>query len=630
MAYSNYYTGLTLCENCGLVFLDLDSDAYKLYHEIINNNGLLNISEINEFREETFLSTEYSDHSSKMAKSKRKVLEKAEKSEPRKNIFSKKSDSIYSGISDSNFKYVFNCEYKRGNISFVGYIRGREEYEGYAVAKVVFDEKYTINNSYKNLIAVKQENHSKASKCPCCGSENTWFWRPIIDGNASHYGCELLHNLFGYDIHITYDEDNCEVVTNIGRVIKDANENPVENISIIDLDYNSLDADQSKAQRKVKSFVNKMSKLPTLPVLLVENTDEKDCVLALLNTEKNIEILTKRLQDLYYSEILFSNIISRAEIRINSQKEIQICDIRNSINQLSKTPEQNDVERYFGLIAPKKPQKFDKAKPAEPLYSKPNIFNKKRVAIENEQKKSNYEKQLALFEEELQQYNEERKKREDELKEYTNVLNKKTVELSEIRKKQIVQLEKKIDEIKSSTVDNNLETIKYVNQLNLCCEDISECEKLLKKFYQAKKQLLSLNVVFPKYANIVALSVIYEYLLVGRCTSLAGADGAYNLYESELRQNIIISKLDKIIDELEQIKENQFTTYQILSEINDGVTGLNDKFGDVITSLNKIEANTQDIKELSEYVAYNTAKTAYYSKANAELANALGYMIALK
>ena len=34
MAYSYCYTGLTLCENCGLVYLDLESDAYKLYQKI--------------------------------------------------------------------------------------------------------------------------------------------------------------------------------------------------------------------------------------------------------------------------------------------------------------------------------------------------------------------------------------------------------------------------------------------------------------------------------------------------------------------------------------------------------------------------------------------------------------------
>ena len=625
MAYSYWYTGLTLCENCGLVYLDLESDAYKLYQKIQKNNGLFCMRETNVVKEESYITTKYLDHDSEMAESKRKVLKSAECMEPRHNVFPKKSSSIYDGISSSNFKYVFNCEYNREKVSFVGY--DHENYQGYdflghAVANVEFDEKYSINNLFENLILVERKDNTKPSKCPCCHSENTLDWKPIMDNDVSYDGGALLHNIFGYDFGKDFINRNKE--------FKDADENSLETIPIVDIGYRCLYGDKEEAIKKTNQFLNNLEKAPTNSVSLVENASEKDYIFALLSTEKNIEILTKRLQELNYSQILYSKINERAKIRYSGEKEIKISDIRKNIDELSKFPKESEAEKYFSLIPPKPLEKFGKSKPTVPLYTKPNIFNKKKVTIENEQKKSNYEKQLALFEEELQQYNEERKKREDELKEYTNVLNKKTIELSEIRKKQIVQLEKKIDEIKSSTVDNNLETIKYVNQLNLCCEDISECEKLLKKFYQAKKQLLSLNVVFPKYANIVALSVIYEYLLVGRCTSLAGADGAYNLYESELRQNIIISKLDKIIDELEQIKENQFTTYQVLSEINDSVTGLNDKFGDVITSLNKIEANTQDIKELSEYVAYNTAKTAYYSKANAELANALGYMIALK
>jgi len=99
-------------------------------------------------------------------------------------------------------------------------------------------------------------------------------------------------------------------------------------------------------------------------------------------------------------------------------------------------------------------------------------------------------------------------------------------------------------------------------------------------------------LVFPKYRNLVAITAIYEYLASGRCERLEGADGAYNLYEMELRQNIVIGQLSAIIDNLEEVKENQFTLYQELTASNN--------------TLNQL------VKEMREMKS-NTRMTAYYS-----------------
>ena len=49
-----------------------------------------------------------------------------------------------------------------------------------------------------------------------------------------------------------------------------------------------------------------------------------------------------------------------------------------------------------------------------------------------------------------------------------------------------------------------------------------------------------------------------------------------------------------------------------------------------LTSIQSIDTHTAKIAETSEVIAHNTAVTAYYSKVNAELTNALGYMVAFK
>lgn len=75
---------------------------------------------------------------------------------------------------------------------------------------------------------------------------------------------------------------------------------------------------------------------------------------------------------------------------------------------------------------------------------------------------------------------------------------------------------------------------------------ISNSEKLL-------TQLYAQDIIHPKYRNFLAIAQIYEYFDTGRCTELGGANGAYNLYESELRQNIIIDRLDVIVSQLQML-----------------------------------------------------------------------------
>lgn len=92
-------------------------------------------------------------------------------------------------------------------------------------------------------------------------------------------------------------------------------------------------------------------------------------------------------------------------------------------------------------------------------------------------------------------------------------------------------------------------------------EALASLELAMKAFYAQ-------DVVFPKYRNLVAMTTINEYLMSGRCTELEGPNGAYNLYEMELRQNIVIAQLSNILKNLEQIKSNQYTLYQELHESN--------------------------------------------------------------
>ena len=95
---------------------------------------------------------------------------------------------------------------------------------------------------------------------------------------------------------------------------------------------------------------------------------------------------------------------------------------------------------------------------------------------------------------------------------------------------------------------------------------IGKLDVPIREMKETLESLYSVDVIYPKYRNFVAICTFYEYFLSGRCEKLAGPNGAYNLYESELRQNIIINRLDNIINQLSQIEDNQYALFMELQE----------------------------------------------------------------
>lgn len=180
---------------------------------------------------------------------------------------------------------------------------------------------------------------------------------------------------------------------------------------------------------------------------------------------------------------------------------------------------------------------------------------------------------------------------------------------------------------------------KYNEYKDECDAEYKELENM--KVCPVCGSPISLN---EKYRDIVALSTFYEYFMAGRCDSLEGANGAYNLYESEVRANLIITNLQQIERDLQQIAKNQYMIYHQLTEMNRSLNDLNMRMGMACDTLERISDNTtairSDVQDMNKYmehlsknssiIAYNTAATAYYSKINAELTNALGFMVALK
>lgn len=120
------------------------------------------------------------------------------------------------------------------------------------------------------------------------------------------------------------------------------------------------------------------------------------------------------------------------------------------------------------------------------------------------------------------------------------------------------------------------------------------------------KRLYDMNVVYPKYRNFIAVATFYEYFESGRCAELEGHEGAYNIYENELRLNAVLGKLDDIINHLEEIRSTQYTIYTAIKEGNKMANAIYKKSESISDNMKSIADNTAISAYNNEITARNT------------------------
>ena len=141
--------------------------------------------------------------------------------------------------------------------------------------------------------------------------------------------------------------------------------------------------------------------------------------------------------------------------------------------------------------------------------------------------------------------------------------------------------------------------------------DLNNQLKDAEQAYQETKSVLNslydLNIIHPKYRSLVPVSSFYEYLDTGRCTQLEGHEGAYNIYETEIRLNHIVTRLDVIITKLDEIIENQYYIANELSKANNILRNIDNNNYKMLQSMERIEENT----DLIEYNTHCTSVNSY-------------------
>ena len=120
-------------------------------------------------------------------------------------------------------------------------------------------------------------------------------------------------------------------------------------------------------------------------------------------------------------------------------------------------------------------------------------------------------------------------------------------------------------------------------------------------------KIYDVDVIYPKYRHLVAVSSFHEYLESGRCEELEGTNGAYNIYEAESRTDHIIRKLDVMITKLDEIKDHiaavQHKLYKELVRVNENIEDLQNLVHFGIESVkSEMKAQTWHVKDLTHGV----------------------------
>lgn len=176
---------------------------------------------------------------------------------------------------------------------------------------------------------------------------------------------------------------------------------------------------------------------------------------------------------------------------------------------------------------------------------------------------------------------------------------------------------------------------KYLIQTNCFNEglnlQISKLREERKKTDEVLQTLYNVGVIYPKYREMVPITMFCEYMDSGRRTVLEGIHGMYDLYEAELLGKKIVDQLSTINGTLELInyriggissqltgiQRNQILLYEEVARGNNiadricaSTAALLDSASSMVTSMTDMRHEIGALRSSAEMTAFNTEATA--------------------
>ena len=405
-----------------------------------------------------------------------------------------------------------------------------------------------------------------------------------------------------------------------------------------------------KAENKISAFIEKRFETPkksdtnyNADEIVSDNTILINYLRALVCSEGRVYALSsiyieicKQAENSVLIDDYNANAVKELlDKNTKPQKKTKPNDDKAKIQRLLETElEKEGIEKPDKPIEPKK-EEFITVKivaappvPSEPIYAKPGLFNKKRVEEQNKAKKLVFEKELRIYSEAKEraeksevEYQKQLQNYNDALQEYQNSIKKYNKELAEYRAKSN-EIKKNISSRLAAEQESREASEKLLLQQNketraqVASEAISTFlnykkttflktqkksieEKLIQTISECRA-LRAANVLYPKYQTLVAEAKILEYLESKRCDTLTGENGAYNIYESEIRSGIVNPLLDQLLLQIETMKISKTVLFMELSKMSDFINDTKANLNKAVEALSTKTTNVNLAKKWFE------------------------------
>lgn len=179
-----------------------------------------------------------------------------------------------------------------------------------------------------------------------------------------------------------------------------------------------------------------------------------------------------------------------------------------------------------------------------------------------------------------------------------------------------IEHQNSIDRYEKMKDDDALRVKRELEQRSFLCSEYDVLYAQYEDTCRTRQRFYDTNIIYGKYhRDFAAVASFLDYFKSGRCSTLGenrGGDGAYNTYENELFHKIITNKLDLVIDNLNEIKQIQYSLAVAISE------------GNQIS--HDLVSATERLALAQEKTAENSAITAYSSQQAANELNQIKWL----
>lgn len=143
---------------------------------------------------------------------------------------------------------------------------------------------------------------------------------------------------------------------------------------------------------------------------------------------------------------------------------------------------------------------------------------------------------------------------------------------------------------------------------------IESAEWELRSTQELRSDLYAVDIVDPKYRDLVMICSLYDILSSGCCTALSGQGGAYELLASEIRAGRVCPNIDIILRQPDTVRVRQQTVCSLLEEADRQLEVISASLEHIDRMLADVRHDAAAVNRKADELWTDSALNAYYNQ----------------